>query len=1116
MKKYILFILFATNCLLTTAQSPELRIPSAHACEDFAFSADDHVLVTIGENEIKIWDVEGPFLLKTLRYPGLDTLYDKGIFITPDQQRVCLFASGNIRLISLKTLDWEASRWFVPQAQSAGLSNDGKFLYLTSSSGGTADENSLQKMDLSTGKRTKICDFKAEGQGFSGSIEVNTDESMLLASGIGSGGVVFDLKKNKAIHVFHDPAWPMFFNKNGNIISSNQILSNPDDVYAANPQFKVEEWDINTWKSVKQVKVTVKNDDIPDANGIVWTSHNHRDKVLFENYDHFFTVDLKTWTVSPRRATSPGKAYGQTRFFRMSDGGKYGFNNSTMEAFSVETGKLSKKMGFFPYLPFNLTNTSAGTDRSILAGNKMLHFDQTGFRADVLPGKSDYDWLQRSIFRFIPAQKMVLMTENLNEYMPQRYTLGEDFNTVTDIEAEGDLRRSAVEMRVYEDNNTVLMSCEDRFMILDSRTWKQKQHILFDEGYYNAHFNRRDDSYICERSPDRTKVIVHLKNDSGASEIHRIACYDLMQKRLLWKYEEPNALSNAVFAEEGKQVWVINESSKWIKLDAQTGKVIKTSAKIPYADGSTQFSPSGKYLVNFLAGDENVFGITQINVVDAATLQLKFALKQQRLPYIGAIFFDQERLMITQDEDLKIWDTATGKMLARIILIEKGNDWIIATPDGRFDGSPGGLKKMYFIQGRECIPLEQLYEGFFTPNLLNEILDNRNKPSSGGVEINQLKLPPSVRIVQKSTGLRNLVVEEDDETPNLESTTGTVVLSVEADGKTDKITEIRLFHNDKLLNGTQPIRPSTGGTGLVTKEFEVNLLPGENRFRAVAINSQRTESNPGLMTIRYKAAVEEQKRSEGITLHLVVVGINQYKNQKYNLNYAEADATGFKDEMAKNCGSIVDQCQQYFVTNDKAVKAGITDALDKVAASAKAQDVFVLYYAGHGVMADDKEFYLVPHDVTQLYGNDGALAQKGLSATELRGYSTRIKAQKQLFILDACQSSGALETVSMRGAAEEKAIAQLARSTGTHWLTAAGSEQFASEFTQLGHGVFTYVLLEGFKGAADGNKDGKVTVKELDAYLQDQVPVLTQKYKGTPQYPSSYGFGQDFPVGVQH
>jgi uncharacterized caspase-like protein len=155
---------------------------------------------------------------------------------------------------------------------------------------------------------------------------------------------------------------------------------------------------------------------------------------------------------------------------------------------------------------------------------------------------------------------------------------------------------------------------------------------------------------------------------------------------------------------------------------------------------------------------------------------------------------------------------------------------------------------------------------------------------------------------------------------------------------------------------------------------------------------------------------------------------------------------------------------------------------------------------------------LVPYDVTQLYGNDGALAQKGFSAAALQQMSKEIKAQKQLFILDACQSAGALEVVAgARGAAEEKAIAQLARATGTQWLTASGSEQFASEFSQLGHGSFTYCLLEAFKG--DTNPpDKKLTVKQLDAYLQTKVPEITQKYKGTPQYPASYSYGNDFPI----
>ena len=120
-----------------------------------------------------------------------------------------------------------------------------------------------------------------------------------------------------------------------------------------------------------------------------------------------------------------------------------------------------------------------------------------------------------------------------------------------------------------------------------------------------------------------------------------------------------------------------------------------------------------------------------------------------------------------------------------------------------------------------------------------------------------------------------------------------------------------------------------------------------------------------------------------------------------------------------------------------------------------------------------------------------------------------------MIVLDACQSGGAVETFSMRGATEQKAILQLARSAGLVVMASTGTEQYATEFQALGHGVFTYALLQGMQGGADGGlKDGKITVKELDAFINDQVPVLTQKHKGQAQYPNSYLRGQDFPIVI--
>ena len=49
----------------------------------------------------------------------------------------------------------------------------------------------------------------------------------------------------------------------------------------------------------------------------------------------------------------------------------------------------------------------------------------------------------------------------------------------------------------------------------------------------------------------------------------------------------------------------------------------------------------------------------------------------------------------------------------------------------------------------------------------------------------------------------------------------------------------------------------------------------------------------------------------------------------------------------------------------------------------------------------------------------------------------------------------------------------------------------SQEAPQFGHGVFTYAVIQGMKGEADLVKDGKITMKELDTYVSETVPRLT-------------------------
>ncbi len=163
----------------------------------------------------------------------------------------------------------------------------------------------------------------------------------------------------------------------------------------------------------------------------------------------------------------------------------------------------------------------------------------------------------------------------------------------------------------------------------------------------------------------------------------------------------------------------------------------------------------------------------------------------------------------------------------------------------------------------------------------------------------------------------------------------------------------------------------------------------------------------------------------------------------------------------------------------------------------------------------DGRFYFIPTDNVRLYEQEH-LEKEGVYAGLVQEILQEIKALKQVLVIDACHSGGSTELLATRGGAEEKALAQLSRSAGVHVLASAGSEQYAGEFASLGHGIFTYVLLEGLSGKADGApKDGKVTVYELKSYLDDQVPQLTKDIKGHSQYPNTFSRGSDFPMTTE-
>ncbi len=423
---------------------------------------------------------------------------------------------------------------------------------------------------------------------------------------------------------------------------------------------------------------------------------------------------------------------------------------------------------------------------------------------------------------------------------------------------------------------------------------------------------------------------------------------------------------------------------------------------------------------------------------------------------------------------------------------DSNDDWAVVARDGRVDGSNEAFSKLYWTERKSSkqLPLDVNLAANITPKLLGELIYGDVAFSSDNLAAS-ISMAPDIKITSPKTGTASS--EKTIEINYVTTANGDPVKSV-----------------DVTVNGK---KVGEGSRGFVKtgSAVTVSLVPGQNIISLTAVSDKGFESVADQVIVNYSGTPAQSE------LYLLTIGVNEYKNPKYSLNYANADAEAFEETMAAGGKGIFTEIKHYHIQNDQATKANIESTFDQINLEIGPEDVFVFYYAGHGVMSVDEKpkFYIVPHEVTRLYGDNFTLGEKAISADQLKAFSGQLSAQKQLFVLDACQSGGMTEMLATRGAAEERAIAQLARSTGTYWLTASGSEQFATEFASLGHGLFTYSLLEGLSGKADGGtKDNKVTVKELSAYLDDRVPELSEQHKGQAQYPTSYGFGQDFPIVV--
>jgi WD40 repeat protein len=485
---------------------------------------------------------------------------------------------------------------------------------------------------------------------------------------------------------------------------------------------------------------------------------------------------------------------------------------------------------------------------------------------------------------------------------------------------------------------------------------------------------------------------------------------------------------------------------------------------------------------------------------------------------LSVAFSADGRLLISSSDDLtiKIWTATSGEELATLIALDD-QDWAVITPDGLFDGSPPAWDRIAWRYERKpfeviVTPVEAYFTEFYYPGLLADIIAGKRPRAETNLESkDRRQLPVKLTVAEKT----------DPQTP---VSSRTIRLRIEVEEAPKVLTsrvwweagarDVRLFRNGSLVKFWQgDLFDLTKKEGCILQPRQtgsepqrsictatVPIVAGPNNFTAYAFNHDNIKSEDATLTVTGADSLKHKG-----TLHILAVGVSQYANQEYNLNYTTDDATSFATQLKleQEKQSRYQSVETKTLLNQNATKENILAELRKLAASVQPEDAVVVYFSGHGKASGD-HFYLVPHDL----GYDGSrdqLSAEGLklilahsiSDLELEEVFRGIDAGQMFMIIDACNSGQALENKDepRRGPMNTRGLAQLAYEKGMYIMTASQNVEEAFVSEKLKHSYLTFALVEeGLKTkAADANHNGEVTLREWFDYALARVPKLREE-----------------------
>lgn len=484
------------------------------------------------------------------------------------------------------------------------------------------------------------------------------------------------------------------------------------------------------------------------------------------------------------------------------------------------------------------------------------------------------------------------------------------------------------------------------------------------------------------------------------------------------------------------------------------------------------------------------------------------------------------------DGKAKIHDTTTGDQIASLVAIGE-KDYISITSDFHYQASKNAHKGVAFRVDNKLYPFEQFDLRLNRPDVVVETLGYGSPELVKAYHQAYKKRLRKMNFTEEMLGSDFHLPEISLHSSKIPLTTTNKQLKFQlrAVDNLYNLDRLHVYVNDVPIYGSSGLDLRSRNTQSIVEQIELTLSNGRNKIQFSVVNQRGAESLRETFETVYTGT------QAPADLYLVTIGVSQYQDERFNLEYAAKDAIDLETLLSGNSGTF-QNIYPIKLLNSEATLENVLNVKKNLSKS-RVDDVVVLFFAGHGLLDADLNYYLATTDID--FRNP---AENGLPYEMLEGLLDGIPARKKLMMIDACHSGevdrdetilaaktnivdnnvkvrsfrgleviGLKKKVGLSNSFQlmQNLFANLNRGSGAMVISAAGGEEFAYEGQGVANGVFTHSVLVGIQQkSADSNGDGQIVVSELRDFVTAQVKTLT----GGKQTPTSRQENLEFDFRV--